>query len=511
MILLVHPPVAKPCEPPAGIARLSGALVKHGVEHRLLDANIEGLLHLLKMPLPRQNAADTWTRRAFRNREHNLFNMRDAGLYRNLDRYRKTVRDISRVLSEISPPGTTVGLANYGHDTLSPIKSEDLLTAAERPELDPFYPYFRSRLEGIFSSKEPPVVGISLNFLSQALSAFAMIGFIKRELPRSKLILGGGLVTSWLKKPEWKNPFTGLVDHLVSGPGEYKLLSLLGMNPAEKKTQQPNYSTLPREKYLSPGFILPFNASTGCYWNRCAFCPEKAERNPYVAMPPKQVIADLRDLVGILNPVLVHLLDNAISPGLLDALATNNIGVPWYGFARVSPQLKDPYFCAALKESGCVMLKLGIESGDEQVLDAMEKGISVEVSSVVLKNLRKAGIATYVYLIFGTPDEDETSARKTLEFTARHCDSIDFLNLAIFNMPVCGLNDPGIGTSGFYEGDLSLYNNFSHPAGWDRRRVRMFLNNEFRRNPAISAILKNEPPVFTSNHAPFFVPGNSSL
>ncbi len=155
------------------------------------------------------------------------------------------------------------------------------------------------------------------------------------------------------------------------------------------------------------------------------------------------------------------------------------------------------------------MLKLGIESGDQGVLDAMEKGISVETASVVLQNLKKAGIAAYVYLIFGTPAETEASARKTLEFTVRHSDSIGFLNLAIFNMPVCGENDQGIKTRKFYEGDLSLYTDFIHPHGWDRKRVRLFLENEFKRHPAVSSILKNDPPVFTSNHAPFFVMGRS--
>jgi hypothetical protein len=127
------------------------------------------------------------------------------------------------------------------------------------------------------------------------------------------------------------------------------------------------------------------------------------------------------------------------------------------------------------------------------------------MSSAVLKNLKKAGIAAYVYLIFGTPAETEAGARKTLEFTVQHGDCIDFLNLAIFNMPVCGESAAGIETRNFYEGDLSLYKDFTHPDGWDRKHVRMFLDNEFRRHPAISAILKNDPPVFTSNHAPFFV------
>ena len=87
------------------------------------------------------------------------------------------------------------------------------------------------------------------------------------------------------------------------------------------------------------------------------------------------------------------------------------------------------------------MLKLGIESGDQNQQSG--KGINVETASVVLKNLKNAGIATYVLSYFGTPAETETSARKTLEFTVQHSDSIGFLNLAIFNMPVCGKASPG--------------------------------------------------------------------
>ena len=480
-----------------------------GIEHRLLDANIEGLLHLLRGSIPPGKTYVAWTRRAFRNRERNIASMRDPGLYQNLDRYTKTVKDIGRVVAEVSPSGTMVGLANYEQKGLSPVRSSDLLTAAERPELSPFYPYFRSRLDRIFHDKEPSAVGISLNYMSQALCAFSMIGFIRREFPKQKVILGGGLVTSWVKNPGWENPFSGLVDHLVAGPGEYQLLSLLSMDETGEKMPIPDYHVLPLHRYLSPGFILPYSASSGCYWNRCAFCPEKAEGNPYVPIPARQVISDVNALVESTDPVLIHLLDNAISPALLGALSADSIASPWYGFARIGTHLTDPDFCVALKRAGCVMLKLGIESGDQAVLDSLEKGISIETASAALKNLKKAGIAAYVYLIFGTLAETEAGARKTLEFTVKHSDCISFLNLAIFNMPVCGAHDPGIELRGFYDGDLSLYTDFIHPDGWNRRRVRLFLENEFRKHPAVSGILKNDPSVFTSNHAPFFVIGHS--
>jgi radical SAM superfamily enzyme YgiQ (UPF0313 family) len=184
--------------------------------------------------------------------------------------------------------------------------------------------------------------------------------------------------------------------------------------------------------------ILPYSSSSGCYWNRCSFCPERAEKNPYVAIPAEQVILDLHWLVHRHQPVLIHLLDNAIPPSLMEAISEHPPGAPWYGFARVTRHLTDPDFCLALKRSGCVMLKLGLESGDQAVLDDLQKGIHLEEASSALKNLKKAGIATYLYLLFGTPPEGQAEARRTREFVVKHHDEIGFLNLAIFNIPIYG-------------------------------------------------------------------------
>jgi radical SAM superfamily enzyme YgiQ (UPF0313 family) len=279
---------------------------------------------------------------------------------------------------------------------------------------------------------------------------------------------------------------------------------LLGVENNKQNHYTPDYRSLPIHDYLSPGFILPYSASSGCYWNKCSFCPERAEDNPYIPVPLEQAIADLKTLTDKHKPVLIHLLDNSISPALMGALVDNPINVPWYGFARISKELMDFDYCLALKRSGCVMLKLGLESGDQGVLDRMQKGIDLSTASQVLKNLKKAGIAAYVYLLFGTPAETIMEARKTLDFVTRHQDAITFLNLAIFNMPLCGHEAREYETEQFYEGDLSLYTGFRHPRGWDRKLVRQFLENEFKKHPAVASILKNDPPVFTSNHAAFF-------
>jgi hypothetical protein len=504
-ILLVHPPAAKACEAPGGPARLAGALRRHGVACRVWDANLEGQLRLVEEGRSgAEVAADTWTRRAAKHLAENLAALRSRELYRNPDRYRRAVMDMNRLLATAARPyGVRLSLSDYEDERLSPVRSADLLQAAAAPEANPFYPWFRGRLPEILAETPFSHVGFSLNYLSQALTVFAMIGFLRRAFPEVRIVLGGGLVTSWIRRPDWKNPFVGLVDELIAGPGEAPLLALLGKEH-DDGPDRPDLEGFPLTDYLSPGTVLPYSASSGCWWRRCSFCPERAEGNPYRPLPPAQVTADLRALVAETKPALIHLLDNALSPALLNALTAEPPGSPWYGFARVTPRLADPDFCLQMRDSGCVMLKLGLESGDPAVLDALNKGIDLPTVSAALKNLKAAGIAAYVYLLFGTPAETPAAARRTLAFTAEHAEEIGFLNLAIFNLPAYGPETEEFDTGEFYAGDLSLYRPFSHPQGWNRDEVRRFLEREFKRRPAVAAILRRDPPFFTSNHAPFF-------
>jgi hypothetical protein len=150
------------------------------------------------------------------------------------------------------------------------------------------------------------------------------------------------------------------------------------------------------------------------------------------------------------------------------------------------------------------MLQIGLESGSQKVLDGFSKGISLELAQKVLENLKQAGIATYVYLLFGTPWETESDAAKTLDFTVKHSEAIAFLNLAIFNLPAFGPQTAVLDTTPLDTGDMFLYRRFEHPTGWSRKHIRRFLDKKFRRHKAIAPILRRDPPVFTSNHAPFF-------
>ena len=303
-IILIHPPLAKCSEPPAGIAKLSSCLKANGIRHDVIDANIEGILYLLQNTAGEDINNDRWTTRSVKNMGHNLVTLRDIATYQNHSRYQRAVLDVNHLLHTAGKSWSVdLSLADYHDPCLSPVKSANLISAAEKPQTNPFSLYFAKRLPAALE-ENPDFIGFSLNYLSQALCTFAMIGFIKQIAPRQKTILGGSLVTSWIKLGVQKNIFGGLVDEIVAGAGEQKLLELLGVKDGLTNSP-PDYNSFPLEQYLSPGLILPYSSAHGCYWHKCAFCPETAEVNAYLPLETAQVTQELQVLTQQLNPSLI--------------------------------------------------------------------------------------------------------------------------------------------------------------------------------------------------------------
>jgi hypothetical protein len=503
-MLLVYPPVARSTEPPIGIARLAGLLKANGVPVCCLDLCQEGLDYLLGLEC---EAQDTWTRGALRRRERHRALLRDPAVYRNRDRYGRAVHDLGRALHAVSAPfGVEVGLADYREAKRSPLRRADLLDAAATYETNPFFPLFRARITEALAALPARTVGLSVTYLSQALCAFAILGFVKAVRPDLSVLLGGGLITSWVAQGSLPadEGFDGLVDAILPGRGEDGIFPFLGV-PQRIPTAAPDFGDLAPHDYLAPARILPYNFSTGCPWKRCSFCPEKAEGSRYVGVRVGTALEEIGTLVARHAPGLLHFTDTEIAPLYLRALADFPPGVPWYGFARFSALLTDPDFCRRLAASGCLMLQLGLESADQEVLNALGKGTRVEEIDRALGALAGAGIGVFLYVLFGTPAEGHDAARRTRDFVAARADWIDFLNVALFNLPVASAEAPHLATRAFYDGELSLYREFTHPRGWNRDAVRAFLAEEFEAEPAIKAILARNPPVFTSNHAPFFL------
>ncbi len=69
-----------------------------------------------------------------------------------------------------------------------------------------------------------------------------------------------------------------------------------------------------------------------------------------------------------------------------------------------------------LKAAGCAEVWMGVESGSQTILDAMDKGITLEEVRTARERLRRAGIRACFFLQFGYPGEGWRELQETLAF-----------------------------------------------------------------------------------------------
>jgi hypothetical protein len=527
-ILLLQPPALKPAEPPLALAVLLAHVRAEGAVAEAIDANLDAYLYLLddERLLSRVGSdVDTSLRRALRHRAKSLSFLRSAAAIQNFDRYNTAVHYLNRLLAVWNRPAgeERLTLGDYQHCGFSPFNPADLARAAAGAFQSLFIDYFRTELLPQVVAKNPRIIAISINFLHQALPAFELAGLLKKALPETLLIAGGGLVTSWqgpLKHHDLRLP---PFDRLIFGPGEAVLTALAKgdgedtyfMANAASIGFVPDFSFARLSDYFSPQPVLPLSTSRGCYWQRCLFCPEAAAPvHPYKASSAVELPEMMRQLADNYGVRHIQLTDNAIPVNLLKALADcaeKLSDLNWFGFVRFETVLQDADFVTRLAQSGCRMLQLGLESGSQQVLDRLGKGINLEVAAQILKNLAAAGIASYVYVMLGTPGETESDAELTLSFLETHADNIGFLNLSIMNLPRASglLDNPEqygmVDVSPIAElNPLGLYQTFHSIGGWDRTAARRFLEQRLLGSLVIRSIVQRTPPLFTSNHAMFF-------
>lgn len=547
-VVLVIPPMAKACEPDPAALVLAGHLEARNIAVRVVDANLR-FQQALADPVRLSRYAERVCRPEIGAREtipaasaHRAVSglpraaacLTGQAAYTSPAGYRAAVNTLAEGYRLVSRAlGVQLTISDFVHPRLSPLRSGDLAASAGDPDLLGTADLLAPTVEEILRSR-PTLVGISVTYLSQALHGFALAGLLRRAGYGGTLLLGGGLVGSWIPRLTADSPVFGPWDGLVAGPGEEALEAAarsggvadapgvlaprLGIRRLPQRSTrgevgfEPHVDTLPWREYLAPSPVLPLTASRGCYWARCAFCPEAAgAMQPYQPADPERLASSIlraRDRHGIRY---AHFTDNALSPTHLRRLAEalKGEGIGWYGFTRIEPQLADPAFLQLLARGGCGMLQLGIETASPRLLARMGKGTDVELAARVVEGAAEAGIRVYGYFLFGLPTETEEEARRTAEWIGERGGRISFLNLSIMNFPRDGEMEKTperFGVDGLKpldgRNDLSLYWGYDASEGIDRARVRRILG-EAKRDPAIRRALQRTPRGFSANHALF--------
>jgi anaerobic magnesium-protoporphyrin IX monomethyl ester cyclase len=320
------------------------------------------------------------------------------------------------------------------------------------PELDKL-------LEALLASNYD-VVGISVFGSSLHTTAYVS-KFIKERSPSTKIIWGGPNILF----PDIQKEFFAYADAAVVGEGEKAAVevldawthgrSLAGISGVVWKEKYeviqnprspgleidalplPDFSDFHFDKYLER--LVPLQFSRGCVAN-CSFCEEKKFLWPGFQMKnPRRIVDELVGLqkaTGISSFCAADSLmngDHRKLEQLADLLLEEKVQVYWGGNMRIDVKLT-PELLRKLHRAGCGWVTFGVESGSDEILKYMRKGIRGHHIAATLKNVHEAGIKIGVNIIVGYPGEYESQFQETVRMLEESQSYISNISTAQFSI-----------------------------------------------------------------------------
>ena len=175
---------------------------------------------------------------------------------------------------------------------------------------------------------------------------------------------------------------------------------------------------LPLSKYHALGAACSVISSRGCPYG-CIFCTTPRMfgrrvrfRQPLLVVDEIEVIYRKYGFSQINVVDDTFTLNHPHATELCRELIRRNLPIKWSIFSRVdtlTPELLD-----LMRKAGCTCMLFGVESGNQEVLNNIKKGITPEKVRNGVKMATEAGIGSFASFILGLPGETPERARETM-------------------------------------------------------------------------------------------------
>jgi len=165
-------------------------------------------------------------------------------------------------------------------------------------------------------------------------------------------------------------------------------------------------------------FSLNLVASRGCPY-RCNWCARPIYGASFHIRSAEAVAEEMSELKYTYGAEHLWFADDlfGLRPAwvmeLADAVERRAASVPFKIQSRVN--LITSEIAAALQRAGCTEVWMGVESGSQKVLDAMDKGTRVDQVYMARDHLRRQGIRACFFLQFGYPGETWEDIQQTVQ------------------------------------------------------------------------------------------------
>jgi anaerobic magnesium-protoporphyrin IX monomethyl ester cyclase len=180
-------------------------------------------------------------------------------------------------------------------------------------------------------------------------------------------------------------------------------------------------------------FSVNMVTTRGCPFH-CNWCAKPIWGQRYNCRSPARVVEEMQWLKENLQPDHIWFVDDifGLKPNWLhefaDRLEAAGLKIPFRCLSRADLLHREGEI-EALQRSGCQMVWIGAESGSQRILDAMDKGTTVEQIRSTTRRLRGAGLKVGFFLQFGYPGEMREDIEQTLALV-REC-SPDDLGISV--------------------------------------------------------------------------------
>ncbi len=187
----------------------------------------------------------------------------------------------------------------------------------------------------------------------------------------------------------------------------------------------PAWELVDREKYRQIWqehhgyFSMNLVTTRGCPFH-CNWCAKPIWGQKYSVRSPQNVVDEMRWLKANFDPDQIWFMDDIMGiqdrwiEEFADLLDAANLHIPFKSLNRVDLLLRGKTI-PALARAGAKIVWVGAESGSQKILDAMDKGTTVEQIYAATQQLHAHGVKVAFFLQFGYPGETRQDIELTLK------------------------------------------------------------------------------------------------
>jgi Fe-S oxidoreductase len=298
--------------------------------------------------------------------------------------------------------------------------------------------------------EEPVCVAITTTFYVLNIPVNEMVQFIRQHSARTKIVVGGPLVSNHMRNLHGGALDSALLDmgadfYVVDSQGETTLSSLVR---ALKANEDP--ATVPNLAYFKQGQLVRTHVvpetnvmdEVDIRWNefakeedmgetiqlrtarscafKCAFCnyPTRAGKLSLASLDTVgRELSSIRSIDKVQNVVFIDDTFNVPLPRFKDLcrmMIKEQYNFNWFSYFRCSNSDEEAFDLMA--QSGCKGVFLGIESGSPTILKNMNKAATIERYAEGIRMLKARGVTTFGSFILGFPGETDTTVAETIDF-----------------------------------------------------------------------------------------------